>query len=119
MVIKPDSITSKTGDSLLEFKAIDVGGFRTGRLFVQVIQSDFYKNEGKFTRDSKLRVACFHRTKSGSNLYFEKEIPMTVKTYIGGWVEIPIIGPELRVIVWGDNVPKLEMKGDCTLYLLK
>ena len=118
-VIKAAAITSKAGDNLLEFKTIDVGGFRTARFFVQVLQSDFQKNQGSFTRDAKLRVACFHSTKNGSSHYFEKELPMTVASYINGWVEIPIIGPELRVIVWGDNIPKLEMTANCTIYLLK
>jgi hypothetical protein len=118
-VIKAAAITSKAGDNLLEFKTISVGGFRTARFFVQVLRSDFQKNRGGFTPDAKLRVACFHNTKNGSHHYFEKEIPMTFGAYINGWVEIPIIGPELRVIVWGDNIPKLEMSADCTIYLLK
>lgn len=118
-IIKPAAITSKAGDNLLEFTTINVGGFRTARFFVQVLQSDFQKNQGNFTRDARLRVTCFHGIKNGSSHYFEKEIPMAFTTYINGWVEIPIIGPELRVIVWGDNIPKLEMKADCTIYLLK
>jgi len=44
---------------------------------------------------------------------------MTVTTYIVGWVEIPIIGPDMRIVVTGDKMPKTEMKLDCTIYLLK
>ena len=117
-VLAQDKVV-KAGDSLLEFESIDVAGFRTARLFVQIMQSDAHKNQGKFTRDAKLRVACFHNTKTGSSHYFEKEIPMEVKTNISGWVEIPVIGPELRVIVWGDNIPKTELNANCSIYLLK
>jgi hypothetical protein len=117
--IKADAIKTQAYNELLEFKTIDVGGFKIARLFVQLLQSDFHKNQGKFTSGAKLRVSCFHNTKSGSSHFFEKEIPMTVTTYISGWVEIPIIGPDLRVVITGDNFPKTEMKANCTIYLLK
>jgi len=118
-IIKADAVKTQTYDNLLEFKSIDVGGFKTARIFVQVMQTDFYKNKGKFTPSAKLRVSCFHNMKRGSSHYFEKEIPTTVSTYISGWVEIPIIGPDLRVVITGDNIPKTEMKADCTIYLLR
>jgi hypothetical protein len=118
-IIKADAIKTQTYDNLLEFKTIDVGGFKTARLFVQVMQSDYHKNRGKFTPSAKLRVSCFHNTKGGSSHFFEKEIPMTVTTCISGWVEIPIIGPDMRVVITGDQLPKTEMKADCTIYLLK
>jgi hypothetical protein len=34
-------------------------------------------------------------------------------------VGVPIIAPDLLVVVRGDSVPKLEMKADRTIYLLK
>jgi len=108
---RPVTISSSSRRSVLE--ALELP------FFVQVLRSDFQQNRGGFTPDAKLRVACFHNTKNGSHHYFEKEIPMTFGAYINGWVEIPIIGPELRVIVWGDNIPKLEMTANCTIYLLK
>lgn len=118
-IIKADAITTQTYDAVLEFKAIDVGGFKTARLFVDVMQSNFYKNQGKFTASAKLRVSCFHNIKGASTHFFEKEIPMKVTTYISGWIEIPIIGPDMRVVITGDNLPKTEMKAQCTIYLLK
>jgi len=69
-VIKADAIKTQTYDNLIEFKTIDVGGFKSARLFVQVMQSDFYKNQGKFTSGAKLRVSCYHNTKTGSSHYF-------------------------------------------------
>ena len=118
-VIKADARGVNAKSSLLEFKSIDVGGFRTARVFIHVLETDFAKNQGKFTSNSKLRVTCFHKLKMGSIQYFDQEIPMRFATYLGGWVEIPIIGPELRLIVWGESIPKQEMTANCTIYLLK
>lgn len=118
-VIAADAITPKTRSSLLDFPSIDVGGFRTARLFVHVMPSGGAVEPGKLTKAAKLRVAGFRDAPGGSQEYFDAEIPLRVGVYISGWVEIPIIGPRLRIVVSGDNLPKLEMKADCTLYLLK
>jgi hypothetical protein len=64
-------------------------------------------------------VASFHDTASGSSEYHEADIPMQVTSAVSGWVEIPVIGPELRVIVWGDHLPRIGMTLDCTVYLVK
>jgi hypothetical protein len=118
-VIEADAITSPTYNKLLEFSSIGVGGFRTARFFVEIRQADLDGDQGKFTKDAKLRVSVFHNTKGGSHDYREAEIPMDVTTYLSGLVEIPVIGPDLRIIVWGDNLPKVQMTAESTLYLLK
>jgi len=115
-VVEVDAIASKT---LLDLQPVDVGGFRTARLFVHVIPSEGEKGQGKLTKAAKLRVAGFHDAPGGSREYFGAEIPMRGPTEISGWVEIPIIGPNLRIVVSGDNLPKHEMKVSCTLYRLK
>ena len=117
-VIEADAITKAHG-GLLDLQPIDVGGFRIARLFVHVKPSGADVEEGKLTKAAKLRVTGFHNTPGGPQEYFEAEIPMRETTYISGWVEIPIIGPSLRITVSGDNLPKVTMKGNCTLYLLK
>jgi len=116
-VIEAASPLARTGARLLDLKPIDVAGFRTARVFVHVMELSPEREE-KLTKEVKLRVEGFHSVKNGSYPYFEAEIPMKVATDISGWVEIPIIGPDLRIVVWGDNLPKSKMYADCTLYLL-
>jgi hypothetical protein len=110
--------TIAPGDPLLEFPAIDVRGFRTARLFVQLTPSGS-EAQAKVVKDAELRVAGFHPTPSGSQKYFEGTIPAQVPGLISDWIEIPVIGPELRIVISGDKLPELERKATCTLYLLK
>lgn len=43
---------------------------------------------------------------------------MRSTTYLSGWVEIPVVGPDLKIVVWGDNLPKSKVYVDCTMYVL-
>lgn len=116
-VIEPVSVPSRTGARLLDLKPIDVKGFRTARIFVHVMEFS-PEREWKLTKEAKLRVEAFHTVQGGSYPYVEAEVPMKEPTYLSGWVEIPVVGPELRIVVWGDNLPKSKMFADCTMYLL-
>jgi hypothetical protein len=109
--------TIAPGDPLLEFPAIDVQGFRTARLFIELTSGN--QAEAKLVKEARLRVAGFHPVPNGSQKYFEGTIPAQVPGTLSGWIEIPVIGPELRVVISGDKLPELERKATCTLYLLK
>ena len=105
-----------TGD-LLDFPSIDVGGFRSARLFVHVMP--FGAEHQGLTKAAKLRITGFHNAPNGSHEYFQAEIPLRKADSISGWVEIPVIGRNLRIVVSGDGLPNLPMRANCTLYLLR
>ena len=65
-------------------------------------------HESPSTRGTGSRPVC--KVPNGSQKYFEGEILMQMPLSISGWVEIPVIGPELRVVISGDPLPKLESK---------
>lgn len=112
-------ITPKADGHLLDFLSIDVGGFRTARLFVHVTPAGGEADQEKLTKAARLRVTGFHNAPNGSHEYAQAEIPMRVAPQISGWVEIPVIGHNLRIVVAGDQLPNLPLKANCTLYLLK
>jgi hypothetical protein len=118
-IVAANAITSKAGDPLLDVSPIDTAGFRTARLFVQVLPAEGGPDPGKLTKTAKLHVSGFHDAPNGSQEYFAAEVPARGTASLGGWVEIPVLGPVLRIVVSGDSLPKAEMKVNCSLYLLR
>jgi hypothetical protein len=118
-VVKADTIRANATNTLAEFEAVKVEGFRTARLYFRLLQSDFAKNFGKFPENSRVRITCGHVLKSGPSPYFYGEFRNKYSTYIDGWIEIPILGPSLGLTISGENVPRVDMEIDCTIYLVE
>jgi hypothetical protein len=118
LLLKKDTLEYKKDNWLGQFENIDVAGYKEARLFVEVAEDDVY-DKGEITDKSIIRISCFHNTNHDSSLYFQHEMHQEVTKMIGGWIKIPVIGPDLRIIVFGDYVPLKNLRLRITLYCLK
>ncbi len=118
LLIKKETLENKKDNWLGQFENIDVAGYKEARLFVEVAEDDAF-GKGEFNNRSKIRIACFHNTNQGSTQYFEHEWHQEVTKMMAGWINIPVIGPDLRIIVFGDYVPLKQLRIRITLYCLK
>lgn len=117
--LAPEAITSPSYLKIAEFEDIDVSGYRTARIFVDLTEKDFFKSKGNFkVGTTNLEVSAFHNMGHGSNGYVDQKVVANATTSFSGYVEVPIVGPSLRLVVWGHAIPKIDMNFDCTIYLL-
>ena len=105
--------------TLAEYDPIDTSGFRTIRVFFNLIQDDFYKNKGVFTSEAKVFVTVFHNTKNASSGIESKEFLIENTTGGNGYTEVPVLGPSSRVFIYGKNLPNKDMTLTTSIYLIK
>ena len=90
--------------------------FKTLRLFVH-INNQAYK-ESPFSTDSKFIVYAYYGIGNGSWGYFSKEFSYKSTSGWGGVVEIPVIGNQTRISVYGREMKnkKIEVDIAATLF---
>ena len=114
-----DDIDSGSYFRLVEIEKIDVAGFRTARVFLKLTEADFHENQGEFVvGKTRLELSAFHNLRRGSSRYDGGEVVATAKTSFSGFVEVPVIGESLRLVVWGHGLPRKDVVFDCSVYLL-
>jgi hypothetical protein len=126
LALKPVVIKKETiyGYGSLEIIAdideVDVSGFSKVRIYVQLREKVPYRSGlGDFIDDSKLKIIFLHDIENGSPVYHDSILEKQVTSYIDGYVEAPVIGPSLSIIVAGESLPLKDLVLELTVYCLK
>jgi hypothetical protein len=118
--ISAATITKEQAESpvvtLGEWKSVQTHGFRTVRIFVQVLDLGATKSLPK-EATATIRVA--HNTQSGSTPYATKEFPIGFGVGDSAFIEAPVLGPTLRILVDGQNLPSTDAQIITTVYLVR
>ena len=124
-------VTARKCWTLAEFDKIDVAGYRIGQLFVNLGLREFYMDKLAFRRNSRIEVKCFHNTYSyqdgdpdrkmpgGSVDFVVKTFHPKIPTHIYGFLEFPVVGPEMRILILGHSIPAKDLVLEVTLYCLR
>ncbi len=106
-----------SGVTLFEITDLDTQCYKEIRLFVHVMNNSYTTNP--FTNTSYLYVSAFHGIGTGSWSYFSDRMPMKFTSEIGGLSIIPVIGNKTRIVVFGYNLPAVQLSVDAAAYLVK
>lgn len=101
-----------------EFGRLDSARFRTVRVFADLHQKEL-QAEGLFSRKCKLHIRVFHNTKTASSSYAEKEIVFAYTTGDCGYIDVPVIGTSMRILIDGENIPETDVRLTVSIYFLR
>lgn len=104
------------GIQLFEVTDLNTACFEELRLFVHVMNDDY--ETSPFTSDARLVLRAFHGIGQGSWGYFSEEFPMRFTSELHGFSQIPVIGETTRLVVFGYNLPAVQLKVDVAAYLV-
>ena len=105
------------GVKLFQEKALDTACFDELRLFVHVMNDDY--EASPFTSGARLVIYAYHGIGQGSWSYFSEEFPMRFTSELHGFSRIPVVGEKTRLVVFGYNLPAVELEVDVAAYLVK
>ena len=103
---------------LAEYKAIKTAGYKSARVFYQVIPKESLDNEGDLTGNNYVDITWFHEFPGGSFEVDSKKMYSRSTTHISVVAEFPIYGSESRMVVAG-ALPDDTYETTCTIYLIK
>ena len=110
---------------LANLKNVPVGGHTTFRVFYHLFpvctNSSAAVVEPIFSTQTVLRIWAYHHLPT-TNLdycaYFTQDIsPHAASSLMDGWVEIPIIGEQANIVIFGVNLPHKDMAFNGTVYV--
>ena len=105
------------GVTLFEVTDLDTACFDELRVFVHVM-NDAYETS-PYTSGSRLVVRAFHGIGQGSWGYFSQEFPMQYTSQLHGFSQIPVMGETTRLVVFGYDLPAVELEVDVAAYLVR
>jgi hypothetical protein len=114
---------ARNGDvePLMEVQNIKVEGFESARVFFGLIKADLLGESGELLKPGTSRVAieAYHAIHNVSYRYYREVIDAVVDTHLDGFVSIPIIGKEMRIVIRGYELPRMDAKIHASMYLVK
>ena len=105
------------GVTLFEVTDLDTACFDELRVFVHVMNEAY--ETAPYTSDARLVVRAFHGIGQGSWGYFSQEFPMQFTSQLHGFSQIPVMGETTRLVVFGYNLPAVELEVDVAAYLVE
>ena len=103
---------------LSEYKPIKTAGYRSARVFYQIIPKETHGNDGNLTGNDYVEITWFHEFPAGSYEVDSKKMYSRSTTSLSTTAEFPIYGNESRMVVAG-VLPDDTYETTCTIYLVK
>jgi len=109
-------IGDPSGGVILFETYIETKGYKELRVFVHVMNRSYKTNP--FCSDDYMTIRAYHGIGRGSWGYYSREFPMKYLSEFHGFIQIPVIGDKTRMVVFGYNMPGVELEVDVAAYLV-
>jgi len=109
-------IGNPSGGVILFETYIDTKGYKELRVFVHVMNMSYKTNP--FSSNDYMTIRVYHGIGRGSWGYYSGEFAMKYTSEFNGFIQILVIGDKTRMVVFGYNMPGVELEVDVAGYLV-